>query len=275
METIGFWWKVLVWHPLDIADRMLVLVGAISGFLQKGDDPMTVDLAWQIPVGAIVVLLIWRLMQAPVKIIDNIRREQKGEYPLTLEGIGQRIKEIEDTLKKHQEKIEPQYTFDSQDIKGKISLDYKAFDCSGIGGITRAVIFTFEVTNASPVWINTTGSTKGDLIVLAWRLMGVHWQVVCSEIEPGKKGQLNIIFPVSENFARTLAFKPKDGSFSAEFSEMLVEFEVRDNHQRQTIGYIPIGKRYDISIKDHPSFQKIRKIVEWEEQLGHDERITR
>jgi len=275
METIKFWWKVLVWHPLDIADRILILVGAIAGFLRTGDSPMLADLAWQVPVGAIVVLLIWRLMQIPVKVINDIRRERKGEYPLTLEGISQQIKKIEGTLEKLQEKIEPQCAFDSQDIKDKIFLDYKVFDYSGIGGITRAVIFTFEVTNASPVWINTTGNTKGDLIVLAWRLMGVYWQVVCNEIEPGKKGQLIIIFPVSENFARTLAFKPIDGSFSAEFSEMLVEFEARDNHQRQTLGYIPIGKRYDIPIKDHPTFQKIRKLVEWERQLGDDKRITR
>jgi len=275
METIKFWWKVLIWRPVDIADRILILVGAISGFLQKGDSPVTVDLAWQIPVGAIVVLLIWRLIQAPVKIIDNIRRERKGEYPLTLEGIGQQIEKIEGTLEKLQEKIEPQCMLDSQDIKEKVFWDYKAFDYSMIGGITRAVIFVFEVTNASPVWINTTGNTKGDLIVLAWRLIGVHWQVVCNEIEPGKKGELRIIFPVSESFAKTLAFKPIDGSFSAEFSEMLVEFEARDNHERRTLGYIPIGGRYDIPIKDHPAFQKIRKIVEWEEGLGDDDRITR
>lgn len=275
METIKFWWKAVVWHPLDIADRILVLVGAIFGFLQKGDSPVTLDLAWQIPVGAIVVLLIWRLMQVPVKIIDNIRRERKGEQPLTLEGIGQQIEKIEGALEKLQERIEPQCTFDSQDIKGKILLDYKTFDYSMIGGITRAIVFVFEVTNASPVWINTTGNIKGDLIVLAWRLMGVHWQVVCNEIEPGKKGELRIIFPVSESFAKTLAFKPIDGSFSAEFSEMLVEFEARDNQQKCTLGYIPIGGRYDIRIQDHPAFQKIRKIVGWEEQLGQDDRITR
>lgn len=144
-----------------------------------------------------------------------------------------------------------------------------------IGGITRAVVFVFEVTNASSVWINTTGNVKGDLIVLAWRLLGVHWQVDCDGIEPGKKGDVRIIFPVSESFAKTLAFKPIDGSFSAEFSEMLIEFETKDNQQRHTLGYIPIGKRFDIPIKDHIAFQKIRKIVEWEEQLGEDGRITR
>lgn len=104
MKTVKYWWKALIWHPLDIADRILVLVGAIAGFLQKGDDPVTLDLVWQIPLGAIVILLVWRLMQVPVKIMDDIRRERKGEYPLTLEGIGQQINKIESTLKKLKKK---------------------------------------------------------------------------------------------------------------------------------------------------------------------------
>jgi len=275
MEIIKYWWKAVVWYPLDIADRILVLVGAVAGFLQKGDNPVTVNLAWQIPVGAIALFLIWRLMQAPVKIRDDLRRASRGEYPLTLEGISQQIKKVEDTLEKLQGKIDPQYTFDFEEIKERIFLDYKTTDYSLIGGITRAIVFVFEVMNASPVCVNFTGKTKGDLIVEAWKLMGVSWQIASSEIEPAKKGQLRIVFPVSETFVRTLAFKPQVGYFSAEFSEMLVEFEAIDNQQKQTLGYIPIGKRYDIPIKDHPAFQKIRKIVEWEEQLGKDDRITR
>jgi len=276
MRTIKYWWRVLIWHPLDIADRTLVLVGGVSGYLQKGNDPITIGLTWQIPLGAIVLFLIWRLMQAPVKIINDIRRERRGEFTLTLEGINQRIQKIENTVNKLQEKIEPQSTFDIEDIKQKVFWNFKTFDNSMIGGITRSVAFVFDVTNASPLWINTTGNVKGDLIILAWRLMGVHWQVVCNGIEAGKKGEVRIIFPVSENFARTLAFKPKEGFFSAEFSEMLVEFETnKDNQQRHTLGYIPIGNRSDIPIKDHPAFQKIRKIVQWEGQLGNDDLIMR
>ena len=63
METIKYWWKTIIWHPLDVADRIIVLVGAIASFLQKGDDPVTVALAWQIPVGTIIVFL----MSAPIK----------------------------------------------------------------------------------------------------------------------------------------------------------------------------------------------------------------
>ncbi len=236
---------------------------------------MFIDLAWQIPAGAVAVFLIWRFMQLPLRIIDSIRRERKGEYPLTLEGISQQIQKIEDTLGKLQERIEPQSTFDSEGVKDKIFLDYKTFDDSNIGGITRTVVFIFEVTNASPVWINTTGNVKGDLFTAGCRLFGVHWQVICNELEPGKKGNLKIRFPVSERFAKTLAFLPKNESFSAEFSDMLVEFEARDNHQKCTLGYIPIGERYDIPIIDHMAFQKLRNIVKWEEGLGEDGRITK
>ncbi len=275
METFKYWWKTLIWHPLDVADRILVLVGAIAGFLNKGDSPMTANLVWQIPLAAIIVLLVWRIMQLPVKIIHDIQAERMGTAPLTLEKVGQRIKQIEATLESLQERIIPQHTFNVEGIKSKIFWDFKICDYSAIGGITRAIVFIFAVTNASDVWIEPTGKTKGDLIVEAWRLIGVHWQVICNEIEPNKKGELRIVFPVSENFARTLAFKPKNGNFSAEFSEMFIEFRARDSHQSQTLDFIPIGKRYDVPIDDHPSFQKIRKVVEWEEQLGQDERIMR
>ncbi|MBI2852389.1 MAG: hypothetical protein HYX84_04735 [Chloroflexi bacterium] len=275
METVKYWWKLLVWRPIDIADRILILVGAISAFLRQGNNPAFVDLAWQVPLGSILVLLIWRIMQAPVQIIESIRRERNGEYPLTLKGVAERITKLESNLEKLSNKVEPQRTFDIQDIKQKIFWEFKAFDDSVVGGITRAIVFVFGVTNASPVWINTTGNVKGDLVVLAWRLLGVHWRIDCSGIEPGKKGTVRIIFPVSESFAKTLAFKPIDGSFYADFSEMLIELETKDNHQRYILGYLPIAQKCEIPIQDHVAYQKIRKIVEWEYQLGEDGRIAR
>lgn len=233
---------------------------------------MLKDLAWQIPAGAIIVFVIWRLMQAPMKIINDIRRERKGEYPLTLKGVNQHVNKIQDTLTELQKELKPEQALTIQDIKQKIFWSFNAFDDSMIGGITRSVCFVFEVTNASSIWIGATGNVKGDLIVLAWRLLGVRWVVECNGIEPDSKGKVRIILPVPETFARTLAFKPQDGSFSADFSEMSIEFEMKDGQHRYTLGYMPIGSVHtiDIPIKDHRPYQKLRKVVEWEDGLGED-----
>lgn len=110
MDTIKYWGKIIIWHPLDIADKILVLVGGVTGYLQKGNDPMTYHLSWQIPLGAILLLLIWRLLQVPVKIKDDIRRERAGLPPLTLEGVSQRIVDIENSVRSIKEKVEPAIT---------------------------------------------------------------------------------------------------------------------------------------------------------------------
>lgn len=154
--------------------------------------------------------------------------------------------------------------------------DFKTLDASMIGGITRTVVFVFKVTNASPLWLGTTGNVKGDIIVLAHRLLGAPWKVTCDGIAPESEGEIRIVFPVSETFAKTLAYKPKDGYFYANFSEMHIEFETKDKQHKYTLGYMPIPVgQIDVTIKDHTTFQKLRKVVEWEDSLGEDKRITK
>lgn len=273
MRTFAYWWKTIIWHPLDIADRILVLVGAVSGYLYKGDNPMTYDLAWQIPLGMIVVLLIWRLMQIPVKIMEDMRRANRGEYSLTLEEVGQRIDKIENTVEGLQEKVDPKLNL--EDIKKKIFWKFVGLDDSNIGGIARSINFVFEIVNASSVWINTTGNTRGFLTILSWKLLGANWQVLCDGIAADSKGTVLIICSVSENFAKTLAFKPQTGYFPADFSGMFIEIETKDSQREYTLGYIPIDVKCDIPIKDHTAFQTIRNIVKWEDTLGMDERISK
>ena len=94
-------------------------------------------------------------------------------------------------------------------------------------------------------------------------------------IAPQRNGQLEVFIPLSEGIAESLAFKPKDGYFVVDFSEMRVELTARDqHHQQQVLGYLPIGERETISIPDHIAFQGIRSFVNWRKKLGDDPRIT-
>ena len=277
METIKYWWKHIIWviwHPLDIADKMAFFVGAIATYLKQGEGTLIQELAWQIPLGAIIVFIIWRLMQLPMRILNDIRREREGKMPLTLEGLEQRISEAENSIGLLRARIDPQPSFDAKDITKKTFITYSGFS-PDFGNIVRSVVFTFDVKNASSVWIQPTGCVQGDLIFEASRLTGINWKVQWQkEIEPDGTTRLGVIFPLNERLAESLAFKPIDGSFSAEFSEMKVEFEARDeNYQRQSLGYIPLGDRYDIRIRAEIALPKIRKVVNWRDSLDDDERI--
>lgn len=87
MQTAQYYWKHLIWHPMDVADRILLLVGAVLAYFGRSDSEMSIDLAWQIPLGAIGLFLVWRLLNLPIRVINDIRQEKEGKRPPTLEGL--------------------------------------------------------------------------------------------------------------------------------------------------------------------------------------------
>ena len=119
----------------------------------------------------------------------------------------------------------------------------------------------------------------GDLIFEAHRLINVSWTVSihpAPEIAPDQKAKLNVIYPVSDRFAESLAYKPHDRSFHVDFSEMKFEIAARDRESKElVIGYVDLGGKQNIQISDHVAFQRIRAFVNWRESLGDDDRIYR
>ena len=66
-----YWWGALT-HPIDEADRLLVLLGALypiaerwlPGWMRLTEETMQ-ELAWQIPAGMIALFIIGRFIRLP------------------------------------------------------------------------------------------------------------------------------------------------------------------------------------------------------------------
>lgn len=87
MQTAQYYWKHLIWHPVDVADRILLLVGAVFSYFERSGSGMSVDLAWQIPLGTIGFFLAWRLLNLPIRVINDIRQAREGTSPPTLDSL--------------------------------------------------------------------------------------------------------------------------------------------------------------------------------------------
>ena len=167
-------------------------------------------------------------------------------------------------------------TFDADNEKRKVIVKYTRMTWDP-GGIDRTMTFNFVVHNASSVRILPTLNTDGFLTFETEALHSIRWAVFWHppfELEPDSKARLDVVVFISERLAESLAYKPQSGSFSVDFSNMLVEFTARDKaNNQQSLGYISLGEKQSISCDDHIALQSIRAFVNWRKDLPDDERV--
>lgn len=275
-------WVILVlfaWNLIAQIDTALALPNIVSEIWDFLITPAGNLILFVLGFGWLA-LLIWQppfLRRIPIvgKKVENGQQDFEELLADTASQVSTLATEVV-TLK---ETVTPlPVVQDIEDVKRKVIIEYIAFS-SKMGHIARSITFSFEITNASAICIQPTGHVRGALIFEAHTLAGVQWAVSLNpphEIAPNEKARLDVLFPVDERLAESLAFKPRDGFFSAGFSEMEVEFEARDkNNKSQALGYVALGKQQDIKIRDEISLQNIRAFVKWRESLGEDDRITR
>ena len=94
----------LVAHALDTSDRVLVVVGGTAAYLHRNMEGAASigELVWQVPLGAIVAFIIWRLLSAPFLALDAAKRLKDIRTPITREELRQtqlEVGEIQDRLR--------------------------------------------------------------------------------------------------------------------------------------------------------------------------------
>lgn len=299
LGTVPYWRehiKASIWHPLDTADRILLLVGAIAGYLRAGESAIMLDLAWQIPLGIFLVFLIWRLMGIPPKMIRQIREERGGRTPVTLEGLSEQVSQfpamrdevrqltnatqsikagvgnIVSDVDAIKEKINPApLTSVPWDVLLNIITEFQHVFWEP-GGIARVMRIVFRIRNQSQFRIKPTSHVTGWLSIEGHLLVGMPWDMMIQppmEIQPGDHATMYVRVAMSDRLAETLAFKAKIGDVSLDMSDMYFEVAAGNGASTQILGLKQVSsKMASVPITDQEEFKHIRAFVEWRESLG-------
>ncbi len=283
---------MFTWNLIGEADTALAAPSVMTSAWNFVSTPrgnlilLGVGLAW-------LALLIWqpafigrilsgrRSMGELIADVDSLKGipDRVSDHENRLSSITDQLSRVEEKLGYLNVKTEPpRVTYDVEGVKKQIIVSYLNISFGLIGAIQRSLIFSFKLHNASSFWIYPTDNTAGDLIIDAERMTAVNWQINLNpptEIEPGKEGQLDIVFPVNQRLAELLAFMPGRSPVSFNFSEMRFEVAARNSdNQRQVLGYLTVGESHQVTVGDHMTFQRIRAFVNWRKNLGEDERLS-
>lgn len=214
-------------------------------------------------------------LDARISAIDSTSK-RVSEYEDRLREQGDRLARVEEKVDYVRQETQPTPpAFDAENEKPKIIVSYARMVWN-VGGVDRTMTLAFDVHNASSVSVQPTGNTHGHLIFEAEVLMATSWQVLwhpAHELEPNGKGRLDVVVSISERLAESLAFKPKDGTFHVDLSDMRVEFSGRNRHGLElSLGYLSLGEKQVVACEDHIALQSIRSFVKWRAGLTDDER---
>ena len=156
-------WRLLI--SRRAVKGWLPVILSIWGFLGHLDTafgaPNMLNTIWGFVASPVGYLTLFVLGMAWLYVISAkpswfiIQRQEKP----TIEQLQSKLSKIEEGLMLIKEKVEPERTFNAEDILKKVRIGYSGFS-PDFGNITRSVVFVFDVHNASSVWIQPKGRVQ-------------------------------------------------------------------------------------------------------------------